>query len=72
MTEFSEAMEFEADDMMNGIIEEAQGMSPTMTPLVTLGTDQPAKDLFETFDDGSASENRMKNSGLYHDEALDL
>ncbi|MGB0872842.1 MAG: hypothetical protein ACPGWS_01085 [Solirubrobacterales bacterium] len=88
MTAFDEAMEFEANEMMDGILEEASdSMSPTLTPFLTLGTDDPAmeimdgpttarqaeaKDLFEAFDHGSASESRMKNSGLFRSEALDL
>lgn len=88
MTAFDEAMEFEANEMMDGILEEAShSMSPTLTPFLSLGTDDPAmeimdgptsarqaeaKDLFETFDQGDASESRMKNSGLFRSEALDL
>jgi hypothetical protein len=88
MTEFSDAMEFEADDMMSGVIDDAMAMSPTLTPFVSLGTSDPAEeildgptsphqakahDLFETFDNGDCSEDRMKKSGLFHsEEALDL
>lgn len=88
MTEFSEAMEFEADDMMSGVIDDAMDMSPTLTPFVSLGTNDPAlemmdgpttahqakaNDLFESFNEGECSENRLKKSGLFRDdEALDL
>lgn len=72
MTEFSEAIEFEADDMMDGVLNDAIAMSPTLTPFVTLGTGSP-HDLFEVFDDGRCSEERMKHSGLFHnEEALEL
>lgn len=87
MTEFGEAMELEADDMMNGIIGDAIDGAPTITPFLSLGTNDPAmeimdgpttehqakaKDLFETFDDGNCNESRLKNSGMFHDEAFEL
>lgn len=88
MTAFDEAMEFEANEMMDGILEEAShSMSPTLTPFLSLGTDDPAmeimdgptsakqaeaKDLFEAFDQGGASEARLKRSGLFRDEAYEV
>lgn len=72
MSEFSEAIEFEADDVMDGVLNDAIAMSPTLTPFVTLGMESP-HDLFEVFDDGRCSKDRMKHSGLFHDdEALEL
>lgn len=84
MMQFSEAMEFEADDMMDGILDEASGaMSPTLTPFVSLGTTDPevmdgptdsrqaaAKDLFQSFDEGD--EQRLRRSGLYRVEEPEL
>lgn len=72
MTEYSEYVEHDAEEMMNGILEEAQEMIPTIMPFTNLGSDDPAADPFGNFDNGSTSENRMKNAGLYHDEALEL
>lgn len=88
MTEFEEAMEFEHNDMMDGILDEASGaMSPTLTPFLSLGTDDPAmaimdgpssskqaeaKDLFESFDTRDASEDKLRRSGLYRDEAAEI
>lgn len=86
MTEFAENFDVEADDMMDGILSESNdAMSPTLTPFVSLGTaDSPlmdgpttqhqadAKDLFQSFDDGTPSLDRMKRAGLHHDENVDL
>lgn len=88
MTAFDEAMEFEANEMMDGILEEASSsMSPTLTPFLSLGTDDPAmeimdgptsakqaeaKDLFDTFGQGAASEDRLKRSGMFRDEAYEV
>lgn len=86
MTEFAEHFESEADDMMDGILSESNdAMSPTVTPFVSLGTsDAPlmdgpttkrqaeAKDLFQSFDDGTPSLDKMKRAGLHHDEEFDL
>jgi hypothetical protein len=86
MTEFAEDFANEADDMMDGILAESSDMmSPTVTPFVSLGsTDAPimdgpttqhqaeAKDLFQSFDDGTPSVDKMKRAGLHHDEAFEL
>lgn len=88
MTAFDEAMEFEANEMMDGILEEASSsMSPTLTPFLSLGTDDPAleimdgptsakqaeaKDLFDAFGQGEASEDRLKRSGIFRDEAYEV
>jgi hypothetical protein len=86
MTEFAEQFDNEADDMMDGILDESSGaMSPTLTPFVSLGSadeaimDGPttqhqaeAKDLFQSFDDGTPSVERMKRAGLHHDGDLEL
>ncbi len=86
MTEFAENFENEADDLMDGILAESNdAMSPTLTPFVSLGTsDTPlmdgpttqhqaeAKNLFQTFDDGAPSLDRMKRAGLHHDEGFEL
>ena len=86
MTEFAENFDIDADDVMEGILDESSGaMSPTLTPFVSLGSagdammDGPttqhqaeAKDLFQSFDDGVPSVDRMKRAGLHHDEALEL
>jgi hypothetical protein len=88
MTEFEDAMEFEANEMMDGILDEASGaMSPTLTPFLSLGTNDPsmeimdgpssahqakAKDLYEAFDQKDASENKLKRSGLFRDEAFEV
>lgn len=82
MTEYAENFEYEADDMMSGIMAES---SPTLTPFVGLGTtdeamlDGPttehqaeANDLFQSFDDGKPSVARMKRIGMHHDEAFEL
>lgn len=72
MTEPSEAFEVEADDVLESVIDDAIGMSPTLMPIVTLAAGDP-HDLFESFDDGRCSEERMKHSGLFHnEEALEL
>jgi hypothetical protein len=82
MTEFAENFDLEADDMMDGILDESSGaMSPTLTPFVSLGSaDSPimdgpttqhqadAKDLFQSFDDGAPSVDRMRRAGLHYDE----
>jgi hypothetical protein len=86
MTEFAEHFDREADDMMDGILSESNdAMSPTLTPFVSLGSsDAPlmdgpttqhqakAKDLYQSFDDGKPSIDRMKRAGLHHDEDFDL
>jgi hypothetical protein len=86
MTEFAESFENEADDMMEGILaESSDAMSPTLTPFVSLGSSEDAimdgpttkhqseaKDLFQSFDDGAPSIDKMKKAGLHHDEAFDL
>ena len=86
MTEFAEHFEHEADDMMDGILaESSDAMSPTLTPFVSLGSSEAAimdgpttqrqaeaKDLYQSFDDGSPSVDRMKRIGLHHDEAFEL
>lgn len=86
MTEFAANFDAEADDMMDGILAESNdAMSPTLTPFVSLGTaddalmDGPttqhqadARDLFQSFDDGSPSLDKMKRAGLHHDEAFEL
>lgn len=84
--EFAEQFDSDADDLMEGILDESSGaMSPTLTPFIGLGTsDSPimdgpttahqaeAKDLFQSFDDGVPSVDRLKKAGLHHDEAFDL
>lgn len=88
MTDFDEAIESEANEMMDGILEEASdSMSPTLTPFVSLGTSDPAmevldgpssdrqataKDLFEAFSSGGTSETKLKLSGLFHAESFEL
>ena len=86
MTDFAENFDSEADDMMDGILAESNdAMSPTLTPFVSLGSsDAPlmdgpttqhqaaANDLYQSFDDGTPSVDRMKRAGLHHDEAVDL
>ncbi|MBJ7458801.1 MAG: hypothetical protein JHD02_06425 [Thermoleophilaceae bacterium] len=86
MTEFAEDFAYEADDMMDGILaESSDAMSPTLTPFVSLGSaeapilDGPttkhqaeARDLFQAFDDGTPSVDRMKRAGLHHDEIFEL
>ncbi len=86
MTDFADHFDSEADDMMDGILaESSDAMSPTLTPFVSLGTaadaimDGPttqhqaeAKDLFQCFDDGVPSIDRMKRAGLHHDEDFEL
>ena len=86
MTEFAANFESEADDMMDGILAESNdAMSPTLTPFVSLGTSETplmdgpttqhqagAKDLFQAFDDGAPSLDRMKRAGLHHDEDFDI
>lgn len=86
MTEFDERFEYEADGVMDDILAESS-ISPTLTPFVSLGTDDPARemmdgpttsrqaaanDLFQAFDDGAPSLARMKRCGLHHDEAFEL
>ena len=72
--------------MMDGILSEsADAMSPTLTPFVGLGSSEAplmdgpttphqavAKDLYQSFDDGMPSVDRMKRAGLHHDEDFDL
>jgi hypothetical protein len=86
MTDFAENFDSEADDMMDGILDESSGaMSPTLTPFVSLGSSEDAimdgpttqhqaeaKDLYQSFDDGTPSIDRMKKAGLHHDESFDL
>lgn len=86
MTDFTENFEAEADDMMDGILSESNdAMSPTLTPFVSLGSaddalmDGPttqrqaeAKDLYQSFDDGAPSLDKLKRAGLHHDEAFEL
>lgn len=84
--EFAESFEREADQMMDSILAESC-ISPTLTPFVSLGTSDPARelldgptceqqakanDLFQAFDDGSPSLERMKRCGMHHDEAFEL
>jgi hypothetical protein len=87
MTQFAENFDSEADDMMDGILDESSGaMSPTLTPFVSLGSSEDAimdgpttprqaaaKDLYQSFDDGTPSIDKMKRAFLHHDEeALEL
>jgi hypothetical protein len=86
MTDFAENFDSEADDMMDGILSESsEAMSTTLTPFVSLGSsDAPlldgpttqhqaeAKDLYQSFDDGAPSVDRMKRAGLHHDGDLEL
>ena len=84
MMEFAESFEHEADDVMDGILADSE-MSPTVTPFVSLGSNDPglvdgptsarqasANDLFQAFDDGAPSVDRMKRIGMHHDEAFEL
>ncbi len=86
MMEFAESFENDADDLMDGILSESE-MSPTLTPIVGLGSNDPARtlldgpvtsrqaeanDLFQSFDDGVPSVDRMKRIGMHHDEAFEL
>ncbi|MGK2878506.1 MAG: hypothetical protein ACSLFF_08025 [Solirubrobacterales bacterium] len=86
MTEFANNFDYEADDMMDGILaESSDAMSPTLTPFVSLGSaeapimDGPttqhqaeAKDLFQSFDDGVPSVDRLKRAGLHYEEDFEL
>jgi hypothetical protein len=86
MTEFAENFDNEADDMMDGILSESNdAMSPTLTPFVSLGSSEAplldgpttqhqaeAKDLYQSFDDGTPSVDRMKRAGLHHEEDFEL
>lgn len=86
MTDFAENFDIEADDMMDGILSESNdAMSPTLTPFVSLGSsdehlmDGPttqhqaaAKDLYQSFDDGKPSVDRMKRAGLHYEEDFEL
>jgi hypothetical protein len=86
MFEFAESFESEADQMMDNILAESC-ISPTLTPFVGLGSTDPARtlvdgpttshqaaahDLFQAFDDGAPSLERMKRCGMHHDEAFEL
>lgn len=86
MMEFAESFEHEADEVMDGVLADSDN-SPTLTPFVSLGSDDPARaildgptnarqasanDLFQAFDDGTPSVERMKRIGLHHDEAFEL
>ena len=87
MTEFAERFDDEANEMMNEIIGDAMDGAPTITPFLSLGTNDPALEimdgptsshqakantLFEAFDDGNCNESRLKNSGMLRDEAYEL
>lgn len=84
--EFAEHFENDADEVMDDILAES-AISPTLTPFVSLGTDDPsrelmdgpstsrqaaANDLYQAFDDGSPSLAKMKRIGMHHDEAFEL
>lgn len=86
MIEITESFEYVAYDVMDDILAESN-ISPTLTPFISLGTNDPAHelmdgpttarqaaahDLFQTFDDGSPSLERMKRCGMHHDEAFEL
>lgn len=84
--EFAKHFENDADDVMEDILAESC-VSPTVTPFVSLGTHDPARelidgpatrqqasanDLYQAFDDGAPSLERMKRIGMHHDEAFEL
>lgn len=82
--QFAESFDHDADDVMEEVLADA-GMSPTLTPFVSLGTEHSglgdvpatpwqasAKDLFQSFDNGEPSVERMRRIGLHHDEAFEL
>lgn len=86
MMEFAESFEREADSVMDGILADTS-FSPTLTPFVSLGTLDPAneiidgpttahqanaRDLFQSFDNGLPSLERMKRCCMHHDEAFEL
>jgi hypothetical protein len=86
MIEFADNFEHEAGDVMDSILAESD-FSPTLTPFVSLGTNDPARslvdgpttthqaaanDLFQAFDDGKPSLARMKRCGMHHAEAFEL
>jgi hypothetical protein len=56
------AYESEADEMMNEIIAESEsGISPTVTPFVSLGSDDPAMELI----DGPTTPEQAQASDLW-------
>lgn len=71
--QFAESFEHDADDVMDEIVASAE-VSPTLTPIIGLGSEDPAavKDLFQSFDTGAPSVEKMKRIGLHHDEAFEL
>lgn len=91
MMEFAASFEREAADVMDDIMAESllagSCVSPTLTPMLSLGTADPAEelidgpttpqqaranDLFQSFDDGKPSLADMKRCLMHHDESFEL